>query len=58
MKPHKRNGKAARIRRQQSAAARKERAEIFWANHAKMSPEERLLVAIFGVKQSDFVKKA
>lgn len=46
---HKRNGKAARQRRQESAKTRKAHADQIYDLVVEATPEERLLTHIFGV---------
>lgn len=48
MKPHKRNGREAKLRRQESAKDRRHVNHQFFANLDKMNPNERLILAIFG----------
>lgn len=48
MKPNKRNGREAKLRRQIKAKDRRIRNNQFFDAYVKMTPEERLITAIFG----------
>lgn len=48
--PHKRNGKQAKARRRTAAEERKERNKQFM-DYMAMSPEERLITALFGAHE-------
>lgn len=46
---HTRGGKAARLRRQQAAADRAKSNEQYFERYVNLTPQERLIEAIFGV---------
>ena len=48
MKPHKRNGREAKERRRMAAQIRDVEREKFFDKYDKATPEERLIMAIFG----------
>ena len=52
MSPHKRNGKAAKARRQEAAELRRVQNKQIMDKFKDITPEERLIIAIFGVWES------